>query len=50
MHKKMDGVAIGSQQDPDLANIFVGDHEEKLFSETPPCTLIQICRRHFYHF
>ena len=38
MHKQTDGLAMGSPLGPDLANIFVGYSEEKLFSQTqkPP--------------
>ena len=38
MYKQIDGVAMGSPLGPALANIFVGDYEEKLFSQTqkPP--------------
>ena len=38
MHKQTDGVAMGSPLGLALANIFVGYHEEKLFSQTqkPP--------------
>ena len=34
MYKKTDGVAVGSPLGPALANIFVGNYEEKLFSQT----------------
>ena len=38
MYEQTDGVAMGSQLGPTLANIFVGYYEEKLFSQTqkPP--------------
>lgn len=38
MYKQVDGVAMGSPLGPTLANIFVGFHENRLFSdisETP---------------
>ena len=40
VYKQTDGVAMRSPLGPALANIFVGYHEEKLFSQTqkPPTT------------
>ena len=33
MYRKIDGVAMGSPLGPDLANIFVGYYETKLFNK-----------------
>ena len=50
MYKETDGVAMESPLVPALANIFVGYYEEVIFSNAEDSKILQICRRHVFHF